>query len=94
MIKYILETVTSKRDVNGNCYHLGVVTRTSDGKTISSNIGGPSTLTHHARHAGLGWEEVYTVQCVVSKRELTRLKNGVSYREPDLLKFFTGEIDE
>lgn len=90
MIKFILKTITSERDINGNCYHVGIVTRTSDRATFSTQVGGDSNLRHYARKAGLEFDDYYDVQCVVSKRDFKRITKDIPYREPELETFFKG----
>ena len=36
-IKYVIEHIHSKRDIDGNCYWISCITRCRDGKTITFN---------------------------------------------------------
>ena len=92
VIKFIIETVTSSRDVNGNRYHIAVVTRTDNHECFRTIVGGDSNAQHYARCAGLEWSELYNVQRVVSKRTYKWTSKNVGYREPELEAFFRGEI--
>jgi len=92
MIKFIIETVTSSRDVNGNCYHIAVVTRTDNHEYFRTQVGSESNAVHYARCAGLDWNELYNVQRIVSKRTYKWTSKNVGYRERELEAFFRGEI--
>jgi hypothetical protein len=92
MIKFIIETVTSSRDVNGNCYHIAVITRTDNRECFRTDVGGNQNAMYYARKAGLEFDEVYNVQCVVAKRYFKWVSKDVRYREPELEAFFRGEI--
>jgi len=92
MIKFIIETVTSRRDVHGNCYHIAVITRTDNNECFRTDVGGKDNALHYARRAGLEFNELYNVQCEVPKKYFKWLSRDVKYREPELEAFFRGEI--
>ena len=92
MIKFIIETVTSSRDVNGNCYHISIITRTDNGEHFRTDVGGKDNALFYARRTGLEFNELYNVQCVVSKKDFKWASRDVGYREPELEAFFRGEI--
>ena len=92
VIKFIIETVTSSRDVNGNCYHVAAVTRTDTRECFRTDVGGEQNALFHARRAGLEYNEVYNVQCVIPKKQFKWISKDVKYREPELEAFFRGEI--
>jgi hypothetical protein len=45
-IDYIVETVSSKRDVNGNCYHVATITSTRTGASLAFHA---NSRTHAAQ---------------------------------------------
>lgn len=81
MIKLIITTYTSKRDVYGNCYHSAVFTSTATGDSFQvRETGGDSNAAHFARKAGLDWTEISSSQSVLPIREYNRLVKAWPYK--------------
>lgn len=77
MIKLIVETVTSERDLNGNCYHAAIFVSTRTGERMTvRDIGGESNARGAAREAGLEWDELYCTQAVIPKRQWQHTVKG------------------
>lgn len=41
-IKFVVVTTSSRRDINGNCYHIAAVTNTETGARVHFHTGGAS----------------------------------------------------
>jgi len=62
-IRFVLETHTRSRDINGTRYHFGIITSTRSGRTIRvGNLGGNSNLQHDLRNCGIDWHEMHCNQ--------------------------------
>ena len=49
-IKYVVHTISSRTDINGNRYHSAAVYRCSDGRCVTvRNVGGESNAYHLVR---------------------------------------------
>lgn len=85
MIRYIVETITSERDVNGNCYCFAVVTSTKTKARILFNTGGKSNAIHDVmRLLDLTWKDVYEVQVTLPKRRWREYAKAVTLYEHEL----------
>ena len=75
MIRFIVKTVSSRTDVNGNRYHFCIITTTQDRQRslIVKDIG-ESNGKGMLRSAGLDWEEIYSVEYTLPIREFNRRK--------------------
>jgi len=70
MIKLLVHTITSKRDMNGNCYHSATFTSTVSGSSFNMpDTGGENNATHFARKAGLNWDEISSTQATLPIRQ-------------------------
>ena len=82
MIKYIVQTTTSVRDYNGNCYHFARITSTKTGKSIViDGIGGDDnaaalllrTPDDGTKPVAAGWHEIHSSQAWARKRDWQRM---------------------
>jgi len=82
LIKYIVHTTTSNRDLNGNCYHFARITSTKTGKSIViDGVGGDSNAAglllrrdeKTGKSIAKNWNEVHTYQTFEPKREWQRM---------------------
>ena len=81
MIKYIVQTTTSVRDYNGNCYHFARITSTKTGKSIViDGIGGDdnaAALLLRTPDDGTkpvaAWHEIHSSQAWARKRDWQRM---------------------
>ena len=85
MVKYIVETTSSLRDLNGNCYHFAVITSTKTKRSLSVNVHGASNAAHILFSLKLvsDWSEIYTTEKWVKIRDFQRIN-----------KFDTGRVYE
>lgn len=75
MIRYLIDTTVSKRDVSGNCYNYSVVTSTKTGATLRINSGYGSdggNIKAMLRKAGLDWSEIHYSERLLPIREFWR----------------------
>ena len=65
MIRFIVETISSKTDLNGNRYHIATVTSTKTGKYLYlDSVGGDSNAPGLIKRlADLDWEELHSSNC-------------------------------
>ena len=76
-VKYIVDTTTSYRDVNGNCYHFARITSTKTKKSlVIKNLGGHSNASALLFRLNLAndWSEVYETQKWEHIREFQRMQ--------------------
>lgn len=89
MIRFIVETVSSKRDVYGNCYHYAIVTSTKTNKClIIKHCGGPDNARHYV-HKVVEWSEMYSSETSLPIRQFDRLAKGI---EKSPVAFFEHEL--
>ncbi len=87
-IKFLVHTVSSERDRNGNCYHFCTITRTSDRSKRTTftadchNSGG--FLVRQL--FGLDWSEVYETEASVSIRCFNLLHKKVTRYQHNVTK--------
>jgi hypothetical protein len=80
MIKLLVHTVSSKRDVYGNCYHSATFTSTRTGSQFSMrDTGGENNAAHFARKAGLDWDEVSSTQATLPIRQYNAVVRSWQY---------------
>ena len=76
MIRFIIETVSSATDVNGNRYHIATVTSTKTGRYLYlDSVGGPSNA--HGLIKGtleLDWEEIHSSNHTETIRRFNEIK--------------------
>ena len=74
MIRFIIKTVSSETDVNGNRYHFATVTSTKTGNILNlDSVGGDENAPHLVRRLlDLDWDEVWAVQFHLPKRQWQR----------------------
>ena len=61
MIRFLIDTTVSKRDISGNCYHYSIVTSTSTGQSVTIRAGWGSdggNIKAALHKAGIEWEEM------------------------------------
>ena len=75
MVRFLIDTTVSKRDIYGNCYHYDVITATKTGNSLvvrptwGSDGGNTKAL---CRKAGLDWSEIRYTERVIHIREFKR----------------------
>jgi hypothetical protein len=69
VIKYIIHTETTPRDVNGNTYHFTVVTSTLTRSWVCGATESRSEALRVLTLLGIKWDEVYNVNTRISKRD-------------------------
>ncbi len=91
MIRYIVETVSSKRDVYGNCYHYAVITSTKTGKKlIIKHCGGPDNAKHYV-HKVADWSEMHATETIYPIR---RYNQYAEYAEKEPHSFYEHELTD
>ena len=81
MIRFLINTTVSKRDIYGNCYNYSIVTSTKTGKRLAINSGWGSdggNIRAMLRQAGLEWNEISYTDSMVGIREHGRLKANIA----------------
>ena len=80
MIRFIVQTVSSLTDVNGNRYHFATITSTKTGKSLNlSSVGGDSNA--HGLVKGLinvDWEQIYCINQSEMIRDWQRLNKHLT----------------
>lgn len=76
MIKYLIEVTTSKRDLNGNCYHAATITKTENGESIEGTIDAPSNVQMYLRRANVEWNEMRMTESVLPIRQFNAATKG------------------
>ena len=72
-IRFMVETVTSKCDAYGSCYHYATITSTKTGKALRiTNTGGESNASGLTQRAVDGWEGIRTNQSLIPIRQWNR----------------------
>lgn len=76
MIRFIIETVSSRRDINGNRYHYATITSTATEKRLKvRDIGGPSNARGMVMNANPAYcGELYSVEREIPIREFDRAR--------------------
>ena len=77
MIRFLIHTVSSLTDINGNRYHFATITSTVTGKILRiKQVGGESNARALLRkHTGADWEEINSTQSDMKIREFDRIRN-------------------
>ena len=85
MIRFIVETVSSKTDINGNRYHFATVTSTKTGKTLNlASVGGDSNAVRLVKSKlDLDWSEIHSTNQTEMIRDWNRM-NSFDYRKEAL----------
>lgn len=86
-IRFIVETVTSERDRNGNCYHFARVTSTVTGKTLCiAEVGGTTNARWIVTRSvsNDGHYPVHTVETTLPKRQWQHCVPKDAPRENDV----------
>ncbi len=69
-IRFLVHTVSSKTDVNGNRYHYAVITSTATGRALAvRNLGGDSNGVSLVRQALDTWEGIHRSEATLPIRE-------------------------
>ncbi len=89
MIRFLIDTTVSKRDVSGNCYHYSVVTSTKTGQSLTIGSGWGSdggNIKALLRRAGLDWSEIHYAEAMIPIREFNRREpeNGEAVHEHEV----------
>lgn len=85
MIRFIVENISSKADINGNRHHLTRVTSTKTGCYLFSESGGQDNIGFFIRKNGIEWDEMYTVNRELPIRQWNKLnKDCRQYWEHEL----------
>ena len=85
MIRFLIDTTVSKRDMYGNCYSYSTVTSTKTGRSLVINSGAMSSgcnVKGILRSAGLEHSEIHYAESMLPIREFNRrepAKDGVVY---------------
>lgn len=88
MIKYIVHTVCSESDSDGNIYRYANITSTKQKKMLTvSNVGGDENIVAKLFELGAisDWDEVYSVNSTKPVREWRRWSASAA-EEPRLLE--------
>ena len=74
MIRFIINTTSSKTDTNGNRYHFADIVSTRTKNTLQlKDVGGDSNAVFLVRRLiDLDWSEVYATEQTIAKREYQR----------------------
>ena len=84
MIRFIIRTTVSKRDVSGNCYHADIITSTRTGKSLvlSASLGSDGGNTKaFLRNMGIDWEEMLYVENMMGIRDFDRRYKNIKTRD-------------
>lgn len=68
-IRFIVETITSERDRNGNCYHFARITSTLTGRSLSVQVGGNGNARALVKAVGDTWDSLHSVEITIPKRQ-------------------------
>lgn len=80
MIKAILESLYSKRDIYGNCYWAFRFTDVPTGKQVTGTVsGGESNISAIVREMGLTWEQVHYSMQEIPIRQFNALTKAWAY---------------
>ena len=76
MIRFLIHTVSSLTDINGNRYHFATITSTKTGNTLHiKQVGGESNARALLRkHTDADWEEINSTQSDLKIREFDRAR--------------------
>lgn len=91
MVKFIVDTVSSKRDSNGNCYHAVTITRLSDGATLQGAIDSPSNMRGYllrCKAVEAGANEYHETNAEMPIRQFNRLVKGFIYLDEKAIAAF------
>lgn len=90
-IRFIIETISSQRDTNGNRYHAARITSTATGDQLFiANVGGPSSvlaLVTNAMGSAIGrnsiplYDYCYCIESEIPKRQWQALTRKESLYE-------------
>ena len=80
MIKYIIDTISSLRDVNGNCYHFARITSTKTGHSlVIDSVGGDSNAPALVRRLlDLDFSQIHNTNTYEAKRDWQRMSKFAS----------------
>jgi hypothetical protein len=90
MIKLIVDSVHSNRDINGNVYWFSTITPTRDkSQSITVLIPDRSNTIFAAREAGLEWKEIYSTESSLPIRQWNERARLADYRYIDHIDLIT-----
>ncbi len=80
MIKYIIDTVSSLRDINGNCYHFARITSTKTGHSlVIDSVGGDNNANYLVmRLLKLDYSQIHYTNTWEAKRDWQRMSKFAS----------------
>lgn len=92
MIRFIIETYTSKSDTYGNQYHFATVTSAQTGKHIHiTHVGGPSNIHGKVKSMlNLDWPELHSTNIEYPIRRWNEVKKWIVDGVPE--HKFTADI--
>jgi len=98
-IRFICTTVSSARDLNGNCYHFGRIISTKTGRAlVVGHLGGESNLAHLLRSKlKVDWSALHSETSTLPKRQWQRMfKNveGDSNFEHEVTRKMLSELEK
>lgn len=69
-IRFIVDTVSSARDVNGNRYHFADITSVRSGRRLRVLVDGASNARVAVKRAlALDWSEIHSTESEIPKRQ-------------------------
>ena len=85
MIRFIIHTVSSERDIYGNRWHFARVTSTRTGKELAFRTESPGNArVHVTQTTPLAYEEVYCIEETLPKRRWNEAVRGVELYEHNI----------
>ena len=90
-IKFLVDIVTSKRDIYGNCYHAATITRVSDNLTLCGTVDAASNVRGYLYKNGMariGENEIHETETVLPIRQFNRLTKQYKRIDGDQMTLF------
>ena len=87
-IKYLVDIVSSKRDIYGNCYHAATITRVPDGLQLTGTVDAPSNVRmyiYRNKLAAFGENEIHETQTTLPIRQFNALTKRYNRIDGDVL---------
>lgn len=69
MIRFIVDTVSSEFDRNGNRSHFARITSTKTGRGVCLESDGVNNAVHVLRKAGIEWAEIHATDCTIPRKD-------------------------
>ena len=94
MKQFIIETITSKRDINGNCYHFAIITSTLTGRQLMTQVNGDSNATAMVKRLlDLDWSDIHYSGHVLPIREWGHRRKNVDLYEHNVTAEMLNELN-